>query len=93
MIEISTLIAIIGLAISVATFFIGRVTAAKKGGAQDAEMKADIKYIKLSVDKQENKLDGVVENFNDVKLEIEKLKERLRALEQKVKLLHGDSIQ
>jgi peptidoglycan hydrolase CwlO-like protein len=92
MIEISVLIAIIGLGISVATFFIGRTTAARNSGAQDAEMKADIKYIKISVEKQETKLDDVVESFDDVSLEIEKLKGRLTALEQKVKLLHGDHI-
>lgn len=89
MIEISALVGAVGLAISVATFFIGRTTAAKNSGAEDGEMKSDIKYIKTSIDKQEAKLDGVIESFDDVKLEIEKLKGRIAALEQKVKILHG----
>ena len=90
MIEISALIGALGLIISVATFFIGRTTAAKTSGTEDGEMKSDIKYIKSSIDKQEAKLDGVIESFDDVKIEIEKLKGRILALEQKVKILHGD---
>ena len=92
MIETSVLIAVCGLAISAATFFIGRMTAAKSSGAADGEMKADIKHIKISVEKQEKKLDGVVENYDDVKLEIERLKGRLKALEQKVEYLHGGEV-
>lgn len=87
--ETSVIIALAGLALSAATFFIGRTTTAKNNGEADGELKADIKYIKSSVEKQETKLDGVVESFDDVKLEIEKLKGRLNALEQKVKILHG----
>ena len=89
MIEVSVLIAICGCAVSLATFFIGRMTAAKTTAAADGELKADIKHIKASVEKQEKKLDGVVENYDDVKLEIERLKGRLKALEQKVEYLHG----
>ncbi len=89
MVEISVLIALAGAAISASTFFIGRLTAAKNSGSADGELKADIKYIKSSLDKQESKLDGVVESFDGVKIEIEKLKGRLSVLEQKVKILHG----
>jgi len=89
MIETTVLIGVCGFAVSAATFFIGRMTAAKSSGAADGEMKADIKHIKASVEKQEKKLDGVVENYDDVKLEIERLKGRLKALEQKVEILHG----
>lgn len=92
MIETSVLIAVFGFAISAATFFIGRTTAAKSSGAADGEMKADIKHIKDSVEKQEKKLDVVVENYDDVKLEIERLKGRLKALEQKVEILHGGDV-
>ena len=35
----------------------GRTTAAKSSGKEDGEMKADVKYIKSSVEKQEKKLD------------------------------------
>ena len=89
MVEVTVLIAVCGCAVSLATFFIGRTTAAKTNGALDGEMKSDIKHIKASVEKQEKKLDGVVESYDDVKLEIERLKGRLKALEQKVEFLHG----
>ena len=71
-IDVSVLIAICGCALSIATFFIGRTTSAKNAGQQtgqvltelgyikkgvDGEMKADVKYIKSSVEKQEKKLD------------------------------------
>lgn len=92
MIEVSVLIGVIGLAVSILTFFIGRTTAARNGGVEDGEMKADIKYIKTSIDKQELKLDTMVDNYDEAILEIEKLKGRLAALEQKVKLLHGEQL-
>lgn len=92
MVEVSVLIGVIGLVISVLSFFIGRTTAAKNKGVEDGEMKADIKYIKSSIDKQESKLDSVIESYDDAMLEIEKLKGRLSALEQKVKILHGEQV-
>ena len=51
MIEVTALVGVCGLAISAATFFLGRMTAAKSSGAADGEMKADIKHIKASVEK------------------------------------------
>lgn len=88
-IEITVLIAVIGCALSVGTFFVGRLTAARNYGEADGELKADVKYIKSSVDKQEKKLDKMTENYSDLEGEIRELKERLKALEDKVKLLHG----
>lgn len=92
MVEVSVLIGVLGLIISVLSFFVGRITAAKNKGIEDGEMKADIKYIKTSIDKQESKLDNMVENYDEAMLEIEKLKGRLSALEQKVKILHGEQV-
>lgn len=45
-IEIGILIAIIGVGISVSTFYIGRQTSAKTFGQEWGEMKSDIKHIK-----------------------------------------------
>lgn len=87
-IDISILIAVIGCVVAVGTFFLGRTTAAKKDGVADGELKADIKYIKQSTSKTETKLDGVVENYNAIKLELEKLKSRIHELESKVDMLH-----
>lgn len=88
-IEITVLIAVIGCALSVGTFFIGRTTAAKSDGIADGEMKSDVRHIKNAVDKQGGKLDQVVENYEEIKIELERLKGRMTALEQKVNMLHG----
>ena len=88
-VEISVLIAVLGFAMSVGTFFIGRVTAAKTSGQKDGEMQANVRYIKDTVDKQSNKLDRVVEDYEEVKIELEKLKGRVNSLEQRINMLHG----
>ena len=89
-INVSVLIAVVGCALSVGTFFIGRVTSAKTTGKEDGELKSDIKYIRASVEKQEAKIEKVAGNYDDIRLEIQELKGKLSALEQKVKMLHGE---
>lgn len=89
-INVSVLVALIGCALSVGTFFIGRVTSAKTTGKEDGELKSDIKYIRASVEKQEAKIEKVAGNYDDIRLEIQELKGKLSALEQKVKMLHGE---
>lgn len=88
-IDVGILISLLSVALAVGTFFLGRTSAAKSSGKEDGEMKADVKYIKSSVEKQEKKLDKVVENYDDIRVEMEELKGRMSALEQKVELLHG----
>ena len=89
MVDITVLIAAGGILLSAATFFIGRVTAAKTDGIADGETKANIRYIKESVDKHDKKLDRVAENYESVRTEIVELRGRLEMLEQRVELLHG----
>ncbi len=89
-IEISILISVVGVLLSVATFFFGRMTAAKSDGLADGELKTDIKYIKGSVDKHDRKLDEVLGNYQGIKVEIEQLRGRLELLEQRVQMLHGE---
>jgi peptidoglycan hydrolase CwlO-like protein len=81
---------IISVALAIATFLIGRFVSVKQSGRDDGEMKSDVKYIKNSIEKQDAKLDGIVANYEDVKLEIERLKGRIKNLEQKVDFLHGE---
>lgn len=88
--ELETIIALCGFAVAVATFFLGRTTAAKHSGQADGEMRADIKYIKTSVDKHDKKLDGISTNYAGLKVELEQVKGRVDAIEQKIKFLHGD---
>jgi len=88
-IDISVLVGLLGFVLSVGTFFIGRTTAAKSEGRADGELKTNVRYIKDSVDKHDKKLDKIAENYSDLEGEIRELKARLKALEDKVKLLHG----
>ena len=88
-IDITILIGVLGFALSVGTFFIGRVTAAKTSGQKDGEMQANVRHIKDTVDKQSDKLDRVVEDYEEVKIELEKLKGRVNSLEQRINMLHG----
>jgi gas vesicle protein len=88
-VDITVLIAVLGFALSVGTFFIGRMTAVKTSGQKDGEMQANVRHIKDTVDKQSGKLDQVVENYEEIKIELERLKGRMTALEQKVNMLHG----
>ena len=89
-IETGVLFPLLSLVLACGTFFIGRTTSARQNGAADGEMKADIKYIKSSMEKQDTKMSNIVENYEDVKLEIERLKGRIKSLEQKVDFLHGE---
>ena len=49
-IEVSVLIAVLGCALSVGTFFAGRMTAAKNNGKQDGVILTEIGYLKSGVD-------------------------------------------
>ena len=88
-VDIAVLIAVGGFALSVGTFFIGWMTAAKNRGQEDGEIKTNVQYIKDSVDKHDKKLDKIMDNYSDLEGEIRELKARLKALEDKVKMLHG----
>ena len=48
--DITILISVIGCAVAVGTFFIGRTTAAKSAGKQDGTMLTEIGYIKANTD-------------------------------------------
>lgn len=81
---------IVSILLSLATFCIGRYVSVRQSGRDDGELKSDVKYIKNSVEKQDSKLGTIVANYEDVKLEIERLKGQIRTLEQKVDFLHGE---
>ena len=88
-VDIAVLISVAGILLSAAGFFIGRLTAAKNRGQEDGEIKTNVQYIKDSVDKHDKKLDKIMDNYSDLEGEIRELKVRLKALEDKVKMLHG----
>ncbi|MDD3175798.1 MAG: hypothetical protein PHU51_04955 [Candidatus Nanoarchaeia archaeon] len=61
--DISTVIAILGCALSITGFYIGRVTAHKTEGKESGSLAKDIEYIKDSVERIETRLNDDVKRL------------------------------
>ena len=85
MIEIPILIAVIGCGLSVGTFFIGRVTAAKTSGQQNGQMLSDLGYIRRGIDGLERKMERIERQYTDLEV-------RLSKLEEVVKIYHKEGV-
>ncbi len=81
---------IISIILSVAGFFIGRLTAAKNKGEADGELKADIKHIKETQLELKEDIRLYGENYTEVRAELEKIKGRVSKLEEIIKIYHGE---
>lgn len=95
MIEIGTIIAAVGLAISVATFFLGRVTAGKNTGKENGQILSDIGYIKSSVDSLRADVKELNKNHSEIRAvqaaqerDIKTLYSRIETLERRVSHYH-----
>ena len=80
--ESSIMLSVIGAAVSVITFFLGRMTAAKQNGREAGALSVEIGYIKKGVDEIQKKIDRSEEQVHD-------LAERVRTLEAQMKLYHS----
>lgn len=81
-VDIAVLIAVGGFALSVGTFFVGRMTAAKTSGQEYGVMLTEIGYIKSGVDDMKKKMEQSDKRYID-------LAERVTALEEMVKIYHN----
>lgn len=63
MIDISILIAVIGVVLSIATFYFGRQAGAKQDGKSAGALETDISYIKESVRRIETQLNRDVQRL------------------------------
>ena len=77
-IELSVLIAVIGCALSVGTFFIGRVTAAKSSGQQTGQVLTELGYIKKGIDGLEQKMEKMEQQYTKLDVRVSKLEEAIR---------------
>lgn len=84
-VEISILVAVIGCGLSVGTFFIGRVTAAKTSGQQNGQMLSDLGYIRRGIDGLERKMERIERQYTDLEV-------RLSKLEEVVKIYHKEGV-
>ena len=79
--DLTAVIAVAGLAVSVGTFFIGRTTAAKNSGKEYGVMLTEIGYIKSGVDDMKRKMEQTDKHYLD-------LERRVTSLEEKMAIYH-----
>ncbi len=77
-IELSVLIAVIGCALSVGTFFVGRLTAARSTGQQTGQVLTELGYIKKGIDGLEQKMEKMEQNYTKLDVRVSKLEEAIR---------------
>lgn len=77
-IDLTILIAVIGCALSVGTFFIGRVTAAKSSGQQTGQVLTELGYIKKGIDGLEQKMEKMEQQYTKLDVRVSKLEEAIR---------------
>lgn len=80
---ILTLTTIIGFALSVGTFFIGRVSASKADGKQEGQILTELGYIKSGVDDMKRKMESMEKSYHA-------LESRVLRLEEKVSFHHHE---
>lgn len=83
-IDITILIAVLGLALSIGTFFVGRMTAAKNSGQEYGVMLTEIGYIKSGVDDMKKKMEQSDRRYLE-------LAERVTKIEEVVRIYHKES--
>lgn len=82
--DTNLIIGILGLALSLGTFFIGRVTAAKNSGQEYGVMLTEIGYIKSGVDDMKKKMEQSDRRYVD-------LAERVTSLEEAMRIYHHNA--
>jgi 5-bromo-4-chloroindolyl phosphate hydrolysis protein len=75
--ELTVLISIIGVALSVATFFIGRTTASKADGKQEGQILTELGYIKSGVDDMKRKMENMEKSYHNLEGRVARLEERV----------------
>ena len=74
---ILTLTTIIGFALSVSTFFIGRTTASKADGKQEGQILSELGYIKSGIDDTKRKLESMEKSYHTLEGRVARLEERV----------------
>lgn len=83
--DITVLIAVLGLMFTAAAFFVGRMTAAKTSGQEYGVMLTEIGYIKSGVDDMKKKMEQSDKRY----IEMEK---RLSKVEEAMKIYHREEM-
>ena len=93
--ELGVIISVCGLALSAATFFIGRISAGKTSGKENGQILSDIGYIKSSVDSLRADVKELNKNHSEIRAvqaaqerDIKTLYSRIESLERRVSHYH-----
>lgn len=84
-VEITVLIAVIGCALSVGTFFVGRMTAAKNDGRENGQVLTELGYIKKGID-------GLEKDIKEIKDQYAALDVRVSKLEEASRIYHKEGV-
>ena len=77
-VDIAVLIAVGGFALSVGTFFIGRMTSAKNDGRENGQVLTELGYIKKGIDGLEKDIKEIKRQYTDLDVRVSKLEEAIR---------------
>lgn len=77
-VELSVLIAVIGCVLSVGTFIVGRMTAAKSSGQQTGQVLTELGYIKKGIDGLEKDIKEIKRQYTDLDVRVSKLEQAIR---------------
>ena len=83
-IDMSALIAVIGCALSIGTFFVGRVTAARSSGRETGQVLTELGYIKKGIDGLERDIKDIKKQYIDLDVRVSKLEEAIRIYHKEV---------
>ncbi len=93
--ELGIIISVCGLALSAATFFVGRITAGKSSGKENGQMLSDMGYVKRGVDDLRDDIKDFREIIEKVRIEqaaqaqdLKSALRRIEALEKRVSHYH-----
>ena len=75
--ELTLAISIIGVVLSVGTFFIGRTTASHNDGKKEGQILTELGYIKSGVDDMKRKMENIEKNYHALEGRVVKLEERM----------------
>jgi len=81
--DYSLIISLLGIALSVATFFVGRTTASRQQGKTDGTMQTMLTNISEQVHNLSAKMDKVDEQYIKMAKDIARLEVRVDALEKR----------
>ena len=76
-VELSVLIAVIGCVLSVGTFIVGRMTAAKSSGQQTGQVLTELGYIKKGIDGLEKDIKEIKRQYTDLDVRVSKLEQAI----------------